>query len=209
MRSLPPAAALAVILAIPCAMAPSAMAQERPGKSDETPARGQTAPGTRAGGDAVAATALMRDAKGRDLGAVTFREMSRGALIQVRLIGIPPGWHGFHIHEAGRCDPPDFKSAGGHWNPTKAGHGYMAQQGGHAGDLPNIFAAQDGAVMVDIHADGLRLGSGANGLGPSGSRALVIHAGPDDYATDPAGNSGDRIACGTIEAGSGEAIARR
>lgn len=148
----------------------------------------------------ITATAEMQDAKGNRQGTVAIVQTPSGSLLmQVRLEGVPEGWHGFHIHETGRCDPPDFKSAGGHWDPGGHGHGVMNARGRHAGDLPNVFAGADGRVMVDLFLDQVALEPGTpNSLLPSGSRSLVLHAQEDDYATDPAGNSGDRIGCGVI-----------
>lgn len=207
-----------VLLATLCLTAPAAFAQDRAGNpagpndppstsgrvpaiqgDANSPPDRQMIQANRAGSDVpVTASAELRDAKGGPVGTVAFIETPQGTLIEARLENVPPGWHGFHIHENGRCDPPDFKSAGGHWNPTDASHGFLARQGGHVGDLPNVFAGPDGKVMVDIQTDRVRLRPGANSLMPSGSRAVVMHAGPDDYSTDPAGDSGGRIACGPI-----------
>lgn len=115
--------------------------------------------------------------------------------------GLPPGsTHGLHVHETGDCRAADASSAGGHFNPARHAHGNP--QGGmhHAGDLPNITAGADGVAHVDVHVMGLTLGGAAstNILG----RALVVHAQADDYASQPAGNSGARIACGVVRAGS-------
>lgn len=147
----------------------------------------------------VTATTVMKDAKGKPLGTVAFAETPNGVLVQARLENVPPGQHGFHVHEAGKCDPPDFKTAGGHFNPGGKAHGYLNPKGPHAGDLPVLFVGEDGKGAIDVLAPGLSLRPGANSLLPSGSRSLVLHDGIDDYVSDPAGNSGGRIACGIIE----------
>ncbi|WP_051340931.1 superoxide dismutase family protein [Azospirillum halopraeferens] len=144
------------------------------------------------------ATAELAGPDGARLGTAAFVETPAGVLIQIRLQNVPPGMHGLHIHERGACEPPDFRSAGGHYNPDGRAHGYMAPGGVHAGDLPNLFAASNGEAGADILTDRVSLGTGANTLFPEGGTALVLHSGPDDYRTDPAGASGDRIACGVI-----------
>lgn len=147
--------------------------------------------------------AAMRNAQGAALGTVAFVETANGLLLQVRLENVPPGGHAIHVHETGRCEPPDFKSAGGHYNPSDVRHGYLSRFGAHAGDLPNVYAMADGTVRADLLTKQLQLQPGVGSLLPSGSRALVVHAGVDDYQTDPAGASGDRIACGVIEVPAG------
>src|SRR3546814_5370840 len=108
--------------------------------------------------------------------------------------------HGFHIHEACSCEPPAFESAGGHHNPACAKHGLLSPDGAHAGDLPNAHVGADGVLEGVRLAHGVTLGEDAEAtLFPEGGTALVFHAMPDDYETDPAGDSGDRIACGVIE----------
>ena len=106
--------------------------------------------------------------------------------------------HGIHVHAVGKCDAPDFMSAGGHFNPTMHQHGLDNPQGSHAGDMTNLTVASDGSASVDYLLKDASLASGANSLfGPDGT-ALVIHADMDDEKTDPSGNSGARIACGVI-----------
>ena len=110
---------------------------------------------------------------------------------------LPPGTHGAHVHTTGRCDGPDFTTAGGHWNPTGMKHGTQNPMGPHAGDLPNLIVGADGRGSVAI-----TLPSGTMaGLMDADGAAFVIHAGADDLKTDPSGNSGGRIACGVFEAG--------
>lgn len=107
--------------------------------------------------------------------------------------------HGLHVHETGDCGAADASSAGPHFNPAARPHGRPDAGAHHAGDLPNVTAGPDGVARINIHVDGLTLGGApaTNVLG----RALVLHAQPDDYASQPAGNSGSRIACGVISAG--------
>ncbi len=148
---------------------------------------------------APAAKAALKDAQGKEVGTATFEPSQGGVKIAVRVGGLAPGRHGFHVHAVGKCDPPDFKSAGGHFNPEGKKHGHMNPEGAHAGDLPNLTVGQNGKGEANYTAKGVTLGEGAGSLfGPEGT-ALVIHADPDDEKTDPTGNSGARVACGVIE----------
>lgn len=112
--------------------------------------------------------------------------------------GLPTGNHGIHIHAVGRCDPPDFMSAGAHFNPTNRQHGLQNPNSPHASDLPNLQVGADGTGRLDALDRDVTLASGANSLFDADGSALVIHAGEDDNMTDPAGNSGGRIARGII-----------
>ncbi len=150
-------------------------------------------------GQGEEAKAILRDANGREVGQTTLTERPGGIRIQMDLRGLPPGVHAFHIHEAGRCDPPDFKSAGGHFNPEGRQHGRKNPLGSHAGDLPNILVDPDGTASLDVLAEGVTLGPGDFSLFKPGGTSLVIHASADDDVTDPAGNAGARIACGVIK----------
>jgi len=152
---------------------------------------------------ALTATAAMIDRSGQRVGDVAFVETPNGLLIQVRMDGVPAGGHGLHVHENGRCDPPTFQSAGGHYAGTvdiasATDHGYLDAAGPHAGDLPNVYVQEDGVLAADMVVDSLEIEPGVGSLLPSGSKSIVLHAQVDDYATDPAGSSGDRIACGVI-----------
>ncbi len=145
------------------------------------------------------AKASLKDAEGKDVGTATFSATGGGVKAKVEVAGLPPGQHGIHIHAAAKCEPPDFKSAGGHFNPAGKQHGLHNPAGAHAGDLPNLKVGKDGKGKGTFTAKGATLGEGEGSLfGPEGT-ALVIHADPDDEKTDPAGNSGGRIACGVIE----------
>lgn len=143
------------------------------------------------------ATAVMRDRTGRDLGTLTLDDTGQGIRLAGTLRGIPPGEHAIHLHAVGRCEPP-FESAGPHWNPTNAQHGTENPQGPHFGDMPNITVGQDSTVSVIVSTPGGTL-RGENALLDGDGAAVVIHAGADDYRTDPAGNAGERIACGVVQ----------
>jgi Cu-Zn family superoxide dismutase len=149
-----------------------------------------------------AARALLKDAKGEQVGMATFVEAQGGVNLAVKVQGLPPGQHGIHVHAAGTCDAPEFKGAGPHFNPGQKKHGLKSAEGHHAGDLPNLVVGPDGKGELKATLAGATLGAGAGSLfGPQGT-SLVVHAGPDDETTDPAGNSGARIACGAVAHGS-------
>lgn len=145
-----------------------------------------------------AATAQLKDASGKVVGTATFKEKKDGVEVKVDVSGLQPGKHGIHLHEKGKCDPPDFKSAGEHFNPSMKHHGTKNPQGKHAGDLPNLEVKNDGTAKMTATAEGATLGKGASSLLKEGGTALVIHADPDDEKTDPTGKSGTRIACGVV-----------
>ena len=135
---------------------------------------------------------------GEMVGTATFTQESGGVHLQGKFLGLPPGQHGIHVHAVGKCDAPDFMSAGGHFNPTSKQHGLNNPQGAHAGDMPNLTIGSDGTGTVDAMLKDVSLASGTGSLfGPDGT-ALVIHANPDDLKSDPAGNAGGRVACGVI-----------
>jgi Cu-Zn family superoxide dismutase len=151
-----------------------------------------------AGAASSAAVATLKNADGKEVGKASFAPAKEGVKVQVTVAGLTPGKHGIHLHAAGKCDPPDFKSAGGHLNPAEKHHGLANPEGPHAGDLPNLVVGKDGKAKASFTAKGATLGDGKGSLfGPEGA-ALVIHADPDDEKTDPAGNSGARIACGVV-----------
>jgi Cu-Zn family superoxide dismutase len=132
-------------------------------------------------------SAVLIRADGSRAGAVSLTEGADGALLFIDATGLPPGVHGIHLHAVGRCETPDFTSAGPHWNPGQRQHGLDNAQGPHGGDLPNVTVGGDGALKTMIKA--------ASGSLDADGAALVIHAAPDDNRTDPSGNSGARIAC--------------
>lgn len=145
------------------------------------------------------ATARVRDTGGRELGTLTLRQTPEGITLEGRLTGLPAGEHGFHVHAIGRCDAP-FESAGPHWNPASRQHGESNPQGAHVGDLLNLTVPANGIVDVSVSTRGGTM-SGDIALLDADGASVVVHAGPDDYRTDPSGNSGARIACGVVERG--------
>ncbi len=140
----------------------------------------------------------LRNAQGAVVGRATLNDASQGVAISLEVENLPPGLHGIHIHAVGQCDSPDFASAGGHFNPEGKKHGLKNPEGPHAGDLPNLTVGADGRARTTMTAPRVTLGPGPNSVFQPAGTALVIHAGPDDEVTDPAGNSGGRIACGVI-----------
>jgi Cu-Zn family superoxide dismutase len=140
---------------------------------------------------------VLKDASGNEVGKATLVATPSGVLIRLDLTGVPPGEHAFHIHTVGKCEPPDFKSAGAHFNPDETKHGFMNGDGPHAGDMPNLHVPDSGKLQVEVLDSMVSLSEDPALLDADGA-ALVIHAGADDYKTDPAGNAGDRIACGVI-----------
>lgn len=145
-----------------------------------------------------AATTEMRDGTGRAVGSASATQV--GDSIRVRIEGgaLPQGAHGAHIHMVGRCDAPAFTSAGDHWNPTGRRHGKDSPQGMHLGDLPNLLIGTDGRGTLEYTVPAASLGGGSRPLLDGDGAAIVIHAAPDDYRTDPSGASGARIACGVL-----------
>lgn len=144
-----------------------------------------------------AATATLSARSGSNVsGSVGFAETSGGLKIRAKVAGLAPGAHGFHIHEAGDCSAPDAASAKGHFNPAGKAHGHYSEADHHGGDMPNLMANARGEATFDFTLAGVGLS------GPTGvvGRSIVVHADPDDYKSQPAGNSGARVACGVIVA---------
>jgi superoxide dismutase, Cu-Zn family len=150
---------------------------------------------------APTASATLRDPQGAIVGTATLAPAADGVRISVSVSGVSPGLHGFHVHGAGKCEGPDFKSAGGHFNPAGKEHGLENPKGSHAGDMPNLSVGADGTGKGEFLARGATLDPGPGSLFPEGGTAVVLHAAPDDMKTDPAGNAGARIACGVVVRG--------
>jgi superoxide dismutase, Cu-Zn family len=143
------------------------------------------------------ASAVLKDAQGAEVGQANFTTTPSGVLISLDLTAIPAGEHAFHIHAVGKCEPPKFESAGPHFNPDQTKHGLMNPAGPHAGDMPNLHVPEGGKLNIEVLNPTVTLSAESALLDEDGS-AIVVHAGADDYRTDPAGNAGDRIACGVI-----------
>jgi Cu-Zn family superoxide dismutase len=141
------------------------------------------------GGPAVA----LLNATGVSVGTVEMQPRSGGTYIRVEVQGLPPGEHGLHLHAVGKCEGPAFQSAGAHWNPAARQHGHLNPQGAHLGDLPNLTVSANGNGRLVFLVNG-------DVSNDSDGTSLVVHAKPDDYRTDPSGNSGDRIACAVLAA---------
>src|SRR5882724_10851846 len=138
---------------------------------------------------AQSARAQLEDAQAKVVGTATLSEVPGGVRVSLRVNGPKPGEHGFHIHAVGRCDPPDFMSAGPHFNPYGKHHGLANPDGPHAGDFPNLEVRADGTGSLDTTDSLVTLKEGPNSVFPPGGTPLIIHVDPDDEKTDPAGNS--------------------
>jgi Cu-Zn family superoxide dismutase len=141
----------------------------------------------------------LQNAANESVGKVALRDTPNGVLLELDITNLPPGEHAVHLHEVGQCKPP-FESAGAHVNPGNRHHGFEAATGPHAGDLPNLVVPQSGMLKAEMLARDVRLSdASARGLLDADGSALVVHEKADDHKTDPAGDSGNRIACGVVE----------
>src|SRR2546425_5476005 len=150
------------------------------------------------GQSATTAKADLADPQGKKVGTAELTRTPEGVRIALTVSGLAPGQHAFHIHTVGKCEGPDFKSAGAHFNPYNKKHGLKNPDGPHAGDMENVDVGSDRTGKADIVNKQVTLGDGPNSLFHEGGTAIVIHASPDDNVTDPAGTAGARIACGVI-----------
>jgi len=144
------------------------------------------------------ATATFISKAGKEAGTAKLTGTDKGVLIEIEVSGLPAGkWVAFHVHETGSCEyAGGHMSAGGHFNPGKAEHGYNSPKGPHAGDMPNQYVGADGILRAQVFNPMVRLDGGDTAIR---GRALMIHGGADDYVSQPAGNAGDRQACGIIK----------
>jgi superoxide dismutase, Cu-Zn family len=151
--------------------------------------------------DPSKAYAELKDKDGKSIGTANLREQAGGVVIQLQVKGLSPGLHAIHVHAVGKCEAPAFASAGGHFNPAEKKHGLKNPDGPHAGDLPDLYVTKNGSGRYEALTDAITLKSGSSAIFDADGSAIVIHASADDNTSDPAGNSGDRIACGVITAG--------
>lgn len=145
------------------------------------------------------ATAQMIGVDGQEMGTAELEETLAGVLVTVRLKGLPPGGHAFHIHDIGRCEPP-FASSGKVLNPLNAKHGLRHEEGPAMGNMPNLYAGANGDVSAEVLNPFVTLAPDADGsLVRESGTAIIVRANPDDHKTQPEGNSGAPIACGVIK----------
>jgi Cu-Zn family superoxide dismutase len=156
------------------------------------------AQGGTSGREVTVASAALVDAKGVAAGTARVVQQGKGLTLKVEASGLTPGAHGLHFHTIGLCEAPGFTTAGAHLNPLGRQHGTENPAGSHMGDLPNLVAGADGKASTQVPLGLAALGFAQAMLDADGA-AIVIHAGPDDYRTDPTGNSGARVACGVFK----------
>lgn len=144
------------------------------------------------------ASAELRDASGRTMGTATASQSGDGIRVRIEAVNMPAGAHGAHVHMTGQCVAPGFESAGGHWNPTEQQHGKDNPAGMHKGDMPNILIGTNGSGTLEYTIPNAWVSGSSDAMLDEDGAAIVIHAGPDDYRSEPSGNSGARIACGVF-----------
>ncbi len=140
----------------------------------------------------------LNNAQGQSVGTAELSPAAQGVNIKLNLMNLAPGEHAIHVHAVAKCEAPGFTTAGGHFNPDMKHHGLQNPDGPHAGDMPNFTVAADGTAKATVVAPGVTLGDDSHSIFSNGGTALVIHEKADDMKSDPAGNAGARIACGTI-----------
>ncbi len=146
------------------------------------------------------AKAELKDINGKVLGRAEVKEGKHGLVLMLELEGVPAGSHALHFHAKGKCDPATkFDSAGPHFNPSGAKHGLLSGGMGHAGDLPNVVVPESGKLKTELLVHGVKLKDGAQALLDADGASLMVHAKADDYASDPGGAAGDRMACGELK----------
>jgi len=147
---------------------------------------------------ADAQTVTLNGADNKEVGTAKLLQAPNGVLVRLTLTKATPGIHAFHVHAVGKCEGPEFTSAAGHFNPTSKKHGLLSKEGPHSGDLPNVIVPDSGMLTVEVVIPHVTLKEGDQTLADADGSALVLHAGADDYTTDPTGNAGGRVACGVI-----------
>jgi len=144
------------------------------------------------------ARADIKNAEGKSIGSGSLRETKDGVVLTVNVKGLPQGLHAVHVHSVGKCEAPAFTSAGPHFNPMNKKHGLENAAGPHAGDLPDMYVEKTGVGRYEVLLDSITFASGETSIFDADGSTIIIHVTADDNVTDPAGNSGDRIACGVI-----------
>ena len=157
--------------------------------------------GASAGEPSRMAWAELKNARGESVGSAVLCQEDARVRIVVQASGLTPGRHGIHVHAVGRCEPPAFQNAGGHFNPLGKKHGLENPEGAHGGDLPDLETDASGRTEYVVVTDRLTLADGPTSIFDADGSAIVIHEKPDDQRTDPSGNSGDRVLCGQLVAG--------